>query len=199
MTCLLHSLIAVSAAFIINLFCRYKINYLFYLLFFVLTFFLCHVAKAKEYIHHHECYFGPEKIKEYVDKASEHEKQGAMYFESAARRTWWGPCFTNKQAAFACLQAASASALGPDLRTKALAACISLITTYSMACLDAWDRIERDLFEAEYNYEMADFYYEIIVRENNRYGLWTDKRGKLPDVTPIKNEPEPDEEEEDWS
>lgn len=179
----LHSLLVVLSAFIGDLCTKNKVDKRTYFLLFVATYILsscfynfCDDFNDRQVFYfeeqsfklpyHQDCQFTHEAVNYYVSNIDYHLMWGKEYFERSIEHAWYLPDLTDREKALECLKSVISASTGVTLQQKALNACVSLLTSYAIYASFNYNVMIENLYTSKYHYEMADFYLELLVKEN---------------------------------
>lgn len=99
----------------------------------------------------------------FVRQITYHEQTAKAYLEKAQKCCWYLPTTADKDVAKYCFTSAMAMAAPGTPWTKIVSAILVGLTNYGLDVLDEVDDIQHNLREAEYHYEMAEFFEGVLI------------------------------------
>ncbi len=104
----------------------------------------------------------PTQARFYRDKKNTHQNEAVLSLERAHEKFWWLPRIKDRVMARSCYSTVLTTATASTPQSKIMAAIISLMITYGLSAMDEWDYINYNLMDAEYHFEMMEFYSEVL-------------------------------------
>lgn len=164
------SLIPVAAGLVVNIINKNKISFLTYLYIFLITLFGCTIISNS--IHAAEKYSSRRvyrfltnvQYSDFTEKKKFHEEYAKLAFAEAKSRCWWAPDLEERALARNCFTVAMSSIPANTPQSKMVTMIISSLTIYGLACLEEWEYIEHKFNCAEYHWNLAEFYDEVLKK-----------------------------------
>ena len=97
-----------------------------------------------------------------LQRISFHQNEGIKAYEFAHEKCWWLPRIRDRAMARSCFTTAITTATSGTPQSKIMNAITNLLITYGLSVLDEWDDINYNLMEAEYHFEMMEFYNDVL-------------------------------------
>lgn len=104
----------------------------------------------------------PSTLKEWLRLMEQHIKKGDECVESFKNKCWYLPDVEKRERAKEFLIAFFAALSPAESKYRVITALFTFAMQYSIDCLDEWIEMEQDLLRADYHYEMAAFYAQLI-------------------------------------
>lgn len=104
------------------------------------------------------------QVKKFMDLCDYHEKKAKKYLKRAEDICWWMPDLDAREKGQCCIRAIVASIGGTTPVSKMVLSLLSLFETYTEAALGDWYELQDNLLEANYHFEMLEFYQEVLVK-----------------------------------
>lgn len=104
----------------------------------------------------------PQKRAHYTALRDDHKLEADYALKAAKNKIWFLPDLEERDPMKYCWQAAGAAALPGTPMSKLCSIIILTLLQYGQDCSSEWQYISYQLHSAEYNYEMYEFYDEIL-------------------------------------
>lgn len=105
----------------------------------------------------------PEERAYYQAKIDKHLKDGNKCLEDAKKVSLLIPDKSDREMAKTLFISAAQMVAGGTPQSKAVMALLSLFVSYALDVYDQWAKIETLLHYARYNFEMAEFYKDVLA------------------------------------
>ena len=140
-----------------------KISYSIAAILFIIGLFYAIRGHANEYdCFDYEAALSPSDARYYRDKKNHHQNEGIKSYERAHEKCWWLPRIRDRTMARSCFTTALTTATAGTPQSKIMAAITNLLITYGLSVMDEWDDINYNLMDAEYHFEMMEFYNDVL-------------------------------------
>lgn len=142
-----------------------KISYFIAAILFIIGLFYAirgHTSEYRFYDRYTTLTFSQAKI--YRDKKNFHQNAAIAALEKAHEKFWWLPRLSDRTMARSCFATAMTTATASTPQSKLMAAIINTMITYGLAAMDEWDYINYNLVDAQYHFEMMEFYNDVLNR-----------------------------------
>ncbi len=142
-----------------------KISYFIAAIIFIVGLFFAIRGHANE--HNYELFdfhmmLTPTQSREYREKKYYHQNQGIFAFERAHEKFWWLPRISDRAMARSCFTTTMTTVTASTPQSKIMAALVNIMVTYGLSVMDEWDYINYNLIDAEYHFEMMEFYNDVL-------------------------------------
>lgn len=143
------------------------ISYVIAAIIFIIGLFYAIRGNASEYQYDYEIFdqymvLTPGQAREYREKKNYHQNQGIEAYEKAHEKFWWLPRISDRAMARSCFTTVMTTVTASTPQSQIMAALVNIMVTYGLAAMDEWDYINHNLKKAEYNFEMMEFYNDVL-------------------------------------
>jgi hypothetical protein len=144
-----------------------KISYFIAAIIFIIALFYAIRGYASEGIYEYEwpnpqLALLPSQSREFREKKNYHQNLGIQAFERAHEKFWWLPRISDRALARSCFTTTMTTVTATTPQSKIMAALVNIFVTYGLAAMDEWDYINYNLADAKYNFEMMEFYNDVL-------------------------------------
>lgn len=136
-------------------------------------YYACKSLHANEFIPnaHHEisCFnwhlaLNQPQVNYYKDKIKFHRKEAEKYTALAQERCWWLPKIQDRDKAKLCWTTAFITVQATSPTWKLIGMVTNLMMQAGLDVIDEWNSINTMLRNADFNFEMASFYEDVIKK-----------------------------------
>ncbi len=106
----------------------------------------------------------PEQQKNYKNKAQFHLKESDRCYKEAYYMCWYIPNRDDRENAYDCFKYAVGALMPGTPLCKAAGVVLVAAGDYGLNCLKEWNKMQTLLKEAQYHFEMYEFYVTVQVR-----------------------------------
>jgi hypothetical protein len=123
----------------------------------------CLTPEASQEIFYELGAFDKKKTKnDYIKLRDAHHAQGVKCKAALQDVCWYLPNQSDRETAKWCLTTFAATIPCNTPQSRVLALILSAMTSYGLNCCDQWNTIQTLEHEAEYHFEMFEFYADLI-------------------------------------
>lgn len=143
---------------------RYPYYFYLFIFFLILTLFSMSDISAREYNPEHKASkpLTWDQREIFYKACERHTRDGLRHIESAEKHALFIPNLEHQKLSKDVLRNLLTTIVVTDMKMKAVTISISLLATYLEGVYDNWEVIQYELMESQYNFEMAEFYQDIL-------------------------------------